>query len=170
MIQTEVRKVDTETGEVFDNRFSKYPLWSADKGYKFRLGCNQSRVFSDVSFPKDLSVSDLGRILLLQRFIQKDTNILVKRTSGGYRNLTTSQVIKAVGLKERQGRSFIRKLIRVGIIGRVDVCMEDKTDYHYLFNPIYFHNSKYLNKYLYQTFKQWLDPYLSKWVRDKLNE
>lgn len=166
----ETKTYDLDTGEVLGDKKTTYTFWDDDKGYRFRLTCNQSRVFTDVDYPRELSVSDLGRIMFLQKYIQKDTNILVKRTASGYKALATREVIMIAGLKERQGKSFVKKLVDCGVLGRVDVNMENKKDYHYLFNPIYFHNSKYLNKYLYQAFKKWLDPYLSKWVKEKFNE
>lgn len=164
------QKINTTTGEVLTSytktAFSRFN----EQGYLFFANKNYSRVFADIDIPDCFTDLEVGRIYRLKRYIQKNSNMLRIRTNSGYRPMNRNDIYKLCNLKERQGKAFISKMIRHGILADVTILCEGiKTKQLYI-NPLYFHNGKRINATLYNIFKLQLDKYLDKWVKEEFKQ
>lgn len=165
----ESRLVDHNTGEIFYEKKQPVSYFNND-GYLMFVKKNHSRVFCDIRIPDEFTDAELGKIYRLQAHIQNKTNMLIKRTEKGYRPLTIDELVSITGLADRRGKDFINKLIEYKIIAKVTIETGNRTGVQYVFNPIYFHNGNRLSVGLYNTFKEEIDPFLAKWVKDAFEE
>jgi len=167
----ESRIVDKETGVV--TGIKEVPVaYYTDQGYLLFANKNYSRIFADIRIPDTIedkdngfNDSELGKIYRLQAYIQKGTNLMIKRTNKGYRALTFEEMVEVTNLSERVGKEFIKKMIDNGLLARITIETGDSVEIQYYFNPLYFHNSKRLSVGLYNLFKTQIDPHLPKWVK-----
>lgn len=162
----QTRDINDKTGEILKEKCSKIELFN-EEGYLFNAQKNYSRVFNDVDYPKALSINDLGRLLLIQKHVQKSTNLFYKKTNRGTRAMSSDEIIKAARLKSRQGHTFFKKMLDNDVIGRVDTTINAVQSTQYYANPLYLHNSKRISYILYSIFKKSLDPHLAAWVKDE---
>lgn len=160
----ETRIIESTTGEIVKCE-TKSITYFTEKGYMVFARNNYSRVFTDIRIPSCFTDSELGKIYRLQACIQQNTNMLVKRTNGIRRPMTYIEIAKETGLSDRLGKEFLKKLLDSAIIGTIEKTTGGITRLAYYFNPLYFHNSKWLTFELYDLFKKQLDPYLPVWVK-----
>jgi hypothetical protein len=168
----ETKIVDKNTGEIISSE-TKSVTYFTEKGYMVFARKNYSRVFTDIRIPDDFTDAELGKIYRLQACIQQNTNMLVKRTNGIRRPMTYAEIAKQTGLSDRLGKEFVKKLLDYAIIGTIEKTTGGTTRLAYYFNPLYFHNSKWLTFELYDLFKKQLDPHLPVWVKreyDQINQ
>lgn len=167
----DIKYVDTDTGEIYANKQQHVGMqFDEEKGYLFWNRKASNKIFHDVDFPQSLNMKDIGRLTLLSKHIWQDTNLLAYRGNGGIKPHNIKTMANIIQLKERQTKSFIGRLITLGILARVEVETESKKINHYYINPIYYCSSKRINLNLYLIFKDSLDRTIPDWVKKKFSE
>jgi hypothetical protein len=170
-MRKETRLIDTQTGEIVNNKV-EYISCSFDeqKGYLFWARKSFSKSFQDVEYPPEMSFKERGQMATLAKRIWSTTNMLGYRGRGGVRPFSIEQIGMIVGLKPYQAAKFVRKMIRVGMIAQVDVRLEKGRETQYYVNPIYFFSSNRIPLNLYLIFRKQLDAVLPAWVKQKFAE
>jgi len=138
-----------------------------EKGYLFWARKGFAKSFADVDFPKAMTMKERGQMATLAKKMWSNTNMLGYRGNGGVKPYNDEQIGTIVGLKAYQGKAFVRKMIRVGMIAKVTVTTEGERVIQYYINPIYFFGSNRIPLNLYLIFKNQLDKVLPAWVLEK---
>lgn len=170
MIKKETTYTDEETGQIY-REYNRYiPEKFNDKGYLFKTKVRFVREFCDQDYPAEMSVNDIGRFDLLCKKIYKDTNMLVEYTRAGIVPAGIKDISNTIQLAERQSRTYIHKLISLGLINKVNIKSERGIEIQYYVNPLYRHNGARLNLNLYLIFREQLDHVLPPWVKKQFAE
>jgi len=138
-----------------------------EKGYLFWARKNFAKSFVDVDFPKAMTMKERGQMATLAKKMWSTTNMLGYRGNGGIKSYDDEQIGYIIGLKSYQAKSFMRKMIKVGMIAKVTVMTEGERVTQYYINPIYFFGSNRIPLNLYLIFKTQLDKVLPSWVLEK---
>lgn len=162
--------IDPMSGDVLRQTTKSVGSQFDANGYLFWNRKNNSRIFHDMPLPYDLTDSELGKITKLAHCLDPSSNMLVKRTNQGIRGMSADDVGKKLGLKERQQRTFLNKMIRLGVMAKARIITEGNRYIYYYMNPMYYHSSSRISVGLYLIFKEQLDKVLQPWVIGKFME
>ncbi len=164
----ETRYKDETTGEVRGGKVRHIAAaFDEEKGYLFWARKSAAKSYMDVPYPKEMSHSEIGKLAILAKHIWSNTNMLGYRGNGGVRPYTAEQIGKLVGLKKYQGGAFLRKMIRLGVMARVEIKSEGRQEIQYYINPIYFFSSNRIPLNLYLIFRDQLNKVLPGWVKER---
>ena len=163
-VKQRITTFNEETGQVYNSiEKGMYNPFDPERGYNFKYKSLSIKSYLDIPLPKDFTDSEIGKIFRLSRKIYATSNMLGKRSNSYIHPLSQADIIKIFGLKERQGRALLKKIIDLKVIKRI----EDKGSFQYYFNPIYFFSGTYINLNLYLTFQDELNKHLPKDVITK---
>jgi len=160
--------INTDTG-VIEKENMQYigAAFHDEKGYLFWARKNFAKSFIDVDFPKAMTMKEIGQMATLSKKMWSTTNMLGYRGNGGIKSYSDEQIGNIVGLKPYQAKTFMRKMITVGMIAKVIVMTGGEKVTQYYINPIYFFGSNRIPLNLYLIFKNQLDKVLPGWVLEK---
>jgi hypothetical protein len=96
--------------------------------------------------------------------------MLGKRVNTFIRPFSQGDIIRVLGLKDRQGRALVKKIIENKVIKKYENTEQGKTSVQFYFNPIYFFSGTYLNLNLFILFQDELNKHLPPWVVVKFLE
>lgn len=168
----ETRIFNEKTGEVLQKNVRPFaPVFDNEAGYLFWPRKSFAKTFLDIDFPREMSVKEIGQMTLLAKKMCPKTNLLGYRGNGGTRPYSIDKIGAAIGLKTSQSYSFIRKMIRLGLIAEARIkAGEGKPEVQYYINPLYFFSGNRINLNLYLLFHKQLDHFLPGWVKYKFLE
>lgn len=167
-IKQKVTTFDDSTGLILgEKERGMYNPFDPEKGYNFKYKSLSIKSYLDIPLPDKFTDSELGKIFRLSRSIYADSNMLGKRTNSYIKPLSQDEIIEIFGLKDRQGRSLLKKMIENKVIKKIEFTEQGKRYVHFYFNPIYFFSGKYINLNLYLIFQNELNHHLPKWVIEK---
>ena len=170
-IRQKVTTFDNKTGFIMDERErGLYNPFDPEKGYNFKYKSFSIKSYLDIPLPNVFSDSELGKLFRLSRHIYANSNMLGKRVNTFVKSFTQEDIIKILGLKDRQGRALLRKIIDHNVIRKLEYAEQGKHFVQFYFNPIYFFSGTYLNLNLYLIFQDELRKYLAPWVITKFLE
>jgi hypothetical protein len=165
-LKKETRYIDDQTGEVLSSKVMHIAAaFDEEKGYLFWARKNFSKSFMDVDFPLQMTMKERGQMATLAKKIWSSTNMLGYRGNGGVRPYSVEQIGKVIEVKPYQAAAFVRKMIRLGIMARVNVKVGDRQETQYYINPVYFFSSNRIPLNLYLLFRKELDKVLPEWVK-----
>lgn len=156
------RYVNTETGEYYDKR-QYVDLQFNEDGYLFWNRKGNIKTFIDCPLPKQFTWTEKGRTEELKHYILKDNQFLVYRSGNTIKPIGIKEMMKILGMTERQCKAFIKKLKAYNIIKEVKF---DELTY-FAFNPLYGFKGKRLCLNVYLFFQEELKQILPKWVVEK---
>ncbi|MCC5465556.1 hypothetical protein [Pelosinus baikalensis] len=160
--------IDNKTGQVMaDNVRHISSAFDDDKGYLFWARKSFAKSFIDVPYPKEMSKMDIANISILSKHMWSNTNMLGYRGSGGAKPYDVVMIAKAIELKQRQTYSFLKKMIDLGLMAKVDIKTDNGIETQYYINPIYFFSGNRIPLSLYLIFRKQLDGVLPGWVRER---
>jgi len=163
--------IDDKTGEIYKSNDKYVDMqFDEEKGYLFWNRKKHNKTFHDVKFPKEINWNEKGRLLELSQHVWSNTNLLAYRGNGGIKPYDEKQISKVIGLKERQTKAFIKKMIKNRIIAKTKIETGNRIEIHYYMNPIYFFSGNRIPLNLYLIFRNELDAILPEWVKEKYNE
>ncbi len=166
MIIEELRHIDPTTGEIIGSSTRHIAAaFDEERGYLFWARKSFAKSFLDVPFPPELSHAEIGKLAVLAKHIWSNTNMLGYRGNGGIKPCNIAQIGQYIGLREYQARVFVRKMIRLGVMARVEVKTEGHFETQFYINPIYFCSSNRIPLNLYLIFRSQLDKVLPEWVK-----
>jgi len=168
-IKQKITTFREENGEILGTKIrNMYNPFDPVKGYNFKYKSRSIKNYLDIDLPKEFSDSELGKILRLSRLIYGNSNMLGRRVGNYIKEYTQSDIIKVFGLKDRQGRSLLKKMLDNKIIKpQVDPTEQNKKHVLYFFNPIYFFSGTYLNLNLFLLFQDELNAHLPPAIIEK---
>ncbi len=167
----ETRLINTQTGEVLGKNVHPIaPVFDEEKGYLFWPRKSFAKSFLDIDFPKELSFKEIGQLTTLAKKMCPKTNMLGYRGNGGTRPYNIDKIGAVIGLKSSQSYSFVRKMIRLGVIAEVKIKTGETIETQYYINPIYFFSGNRISLNLYLIFHRQLDRHLPEWVKMKYAE
>lgn len=171
MLQKETRIVNKNTGEVLGKNVHPIaPVFDDEKGYLFWPRKSFAKSFLDIDFPKDMSFKEIGQMTTLAKKMCPKTNMLGYRGNGGARPYNADKIGAVIGLKSSQSYSFVRKMIRSGLMAEVKIKSEDSVETQYYINPIYFFSGNRISLNLYLIFRRQLDVHIPGWVIHRFSE
>jgi hypothetical protein len=164
--QTQI--VDENTGEVCSTKVQHIAAaFQEEKGYLFWARKNFAKSFQDVPYPENMSILEIGQMAVLAKHIWSTTNMLGYRGNGGVKPYDAGGIAKILGVGLRRAQQFISKMIRSGMMARVEIKTESGTEVQYYINPVYFFSSNRIPLNLYLIFRRELDKVLPEWVKDE---
>lgn len=170
-VRQKITTFDNKTGFILDEKErGLYNPFDPDKGYNFKYKSIAIKTYLDIPLPDVFSDSDLGKLLRLSKLIYANSNMLGRRVNTYIKPLTQDAIINVLGLKDRQGRAFIKKVIDNNVIRKLEFTEQGKTFAQFYFNPIYFFSGTYLNLNLFLLFQDELNKHLPPWVIAKFLE
>ena len=170
-IQQSKKLINLSTGEILDEKTVTFPAYfDEEKGYLFWVRKNHARSFHGIPYPKEMSDSDIGKLARLAKHIWSNTNMLAYRGNGGIRPLDIDGIAEVLDLKPRRVRSYIKKMVTLGVMAKSRTKVGDVVEDFFYINPIYFCSSKRIPLHLYLIFKKQLDEVLPTWVIQRFNE
>ena len=164
--QYETRYIDETTGEITTQKSNRIIYIDGERGYLFFLNRNKVISFEGFDLPSDLSNLEAGMMYRLAKRTHHTSNLISYRSNGQTKPATIKSICKYLGLPERRGRLFLNKMIKLRIIGRINVKIGTETTIQYYINPIYFMNGKWLSANLYFLFQKDLDDFLPQYAKD----
>jgi len=171
VLEKQTRIVNIETGEVLKKNVHPIaPVFDEEKGYLFWPRKSFAKSFIDIDFPAEMSFKEIGQMTTLAKTMCPKTNMLGYRGNGGARPYNIDKIGAVIGLKPSQSYSFVRKMIRLGIMAEVKIKTGGKVEVQYYVNPIYFFSGNRINLNLYLIFHRQLDAHLPGWVKQKYKE
>lgn len=160
--------IDDQTGEIVSGKDKAFaPAFDEEKGYLFWARKSFSKSYHEVDFPDEMNDLEIGRMARLAKKIFSNTNMLGYRGNGGIKPYDICMIATILKLKPRQARSYIDKMIRLGIMAKVVVETENRKEVQFYVNPIYFFSSNRIPLGLYLLFRHQLDEVLPTWVKQK---
>lgn len=156
------RYVNTETGEMYDKR-QYIDLQFNEDGYLFWNRKSNVKTFIEYPLPKDFTWTEKGRISELKHYILKENQFLVFRSGNSIKPIGAKEIMRILGMSERQCKALIKKMKKFNIIKEVRF---DNLTY-LAFNPLYGFKGKRLNLNVYLFFQDELKEVLPKWVVEK---
>lgn len=160
--------IDDASGEICSTQVQHIAAaWREDQGYLFWARKSYSKSFQDVPYPPGMSTLEIGQMAVLAKKIWSNTNMLGYRGNGGVRPYDTDDIARILAVGMRRAQQFVRKMIRLGMLARVEIRTEDRQETQYYVNPIYFFSSNRIPLGLYLIFRAELDRVMPAWVRDE---
>lgn len=164
-------RFDETTGQIYHSSERKISAaFDEEKGYLFWARKNFSKQFQGINFPKEMTMQEIGQMTVLAKKIWSNTNMLGYRGNGGIKPMNISHIAKTICLKDRQTRNFLNKMIKLGVIARVDIETDDRKETQFYINPLYFFSSSRLPLNLYLIFRESLDQHLPEWVIERFGK
>ena len=111
-------------GEVLNEQNLQFTDSMNGKGYRIPSHKKGARCFTDIQFPKDMTDSDIGKMVRLSKYLVKDNAIGDK--NGLYKIDKIGKIISSSG---RRLKYFLDKMITLKVISHADA---------YYINPMYF--------------------------------
>jgi hypothetical protein len=154
--------IDDRTGLIVSEYTSDFPDALNDEGYRFPSHKLGARMFAGVEFPKLMSDAEIGKMArLARRYMIAATNMLGYRDGREIKAYTGVEIAELSGYRDRQGRRFISKMVRLHVIQRINT----NSGAQFYINPAYFMaNGKRLSLDLFLLFRSELTPLLPSWV------
>lgn len=162
-----VKNVDTKTGLIVSEKQKVIEDTLTDEGYKVPPHKMGAKLFADVLFPDQMTDSEIGKVARLAKLMIASTNMLGYRTRSGILPYTERELIDVVGLSEKRGREFIRKMIDLGVMQLNKRIVGEVESEEYYINPAYFFAGRRISLNLYLLFREHLDAVLPGWVRSE---
>ena len=154
--------INRDTGEYFDKR-QYVDLQFNNDGYLFWNRKGNVKTFIEYPLPNEFTWAEKGRIDELKHYILKDNQFLVYRSGNAIKPIGTKEMIKILGMSERQCKLLIKKMKTFNIIKEVKF-----NEYIYFaFNPLYGFKERRLSLNVYLFFQDELKQVLPKWVVEK---
>lgn len=132
------------------------------EGYRVPYHKLGARLFSEVAFPKEMTVADIGRMTILSKMMIPQSNMLGYRSGKKILPYIDEDIAIAVGLATRPCKTFIRKMIKLHVLHRAKTTVGDSV---YIVNPAYFMScGQRLTVDMFVIFQKDLAPLLPDWV------
>jgi hypothetical protein len=149
-------------GEIVSQKSQSYRSKMSKEGYRFNSTKAGVTVYSDVPYPSDMTRLETGAMTWIARNnLVGDSGMIGYRSHGKIVAYTSSEIARLGGYAERQGRSFIKKMLRLGILQRLDT----REGVQFYANPVYFKaNGKLVPLNLFLLFQKDLERVLEPWV------
>ena len=164
MYQKNVRITNEYGEDISEKTFTYKGRFDNTEGYAFWSGKNFVKCFSDVEYPKELTDSEIGKLARLSKKIYGKTNMLGYRGNNNKSKPYTDENISVIlGLQLRQGRKFLNKMIKLGIMTK----FISKESIEYYFSPVYFFSANRIDMDMYSKCKETLDDVLLDWVKER---
>lgn len=160
-----VKNVSEQTGEIYSDKRTIIEDVLTDEGYKVPPHKLGAKLFADVSFPEEMTDSEIGKMARLSKLMVATTNMLGYRTGRGIKPYSEKQLIDIIGLSTKRGREFVDKMINLGVMQKNIRIVGDVESEEYYINPAYFFAGKRISLSLYLLFREHLDEILPDWVR-----
>jgi hypothetical protein len=161
----EKRNIDKETGEVLSTIQTEIPDAMNDEGYRVPTNKKGSKIFTDVSFPANVTDSEIGKMTRLSKLMIGSTNMLGYRVRGAIKPYTDSEIADIAGISGWRGKAFVEKMVKEKLIGRFDMIIGNQKRTQYYINPVYFFAGKRIGLDLYLMFQEELNQILPDWVQ-----
>lgn len=159
-----VKRIDEKTGEVINERQRHIEETLNEEGYKVPTHKLGAKIFADVTFPAEMTDSEIGKMARLAKLMIAEANMLGYRTGRGILPYTEKHIIELIGLSQKRGREFIEKMKRLGVIQWTQRKYGEVERTEYYINPAYFFAGRRININLYLLFREHLDQILPAWV------
>lgn len=170
-VRQKITTFDNKTGLVLSEKErGLYNPFDPEKGYNYKYKSFCIKSYLDTPLPDVFSDSEIGKIFRLSRHIYANSNMIGKRVGSHVRAFTQEEIIRTFGLKDRQGRSLLKKAIDQKVIRKIEITEQGKRFVQFYFNPMYFFSGTYLNLNLFLIFQDELSKHLPPWVITKFLE
>lgn len=156
------RYINRETGDFYDKR-QYVDLQFNEEGYLFWNRKGNVKTFIEYTLPDKFSWSERGRIDELKHYILKDNQFLVHRSGNTIKPIGIKEMMKILGMTERQCKSLIKKMKAFNIIKEVKI----DTLIYFVYNPLYGFKGKRLCLNVYLFFQEELKQVIPKWAVEK---
>ena len=163
--------VDPKTGEVIFTKVQSLDfMFPDDKGYRMFNQKHTVRMFPDIDFPEGLTDRDELYLYRLARKIIGDSCMIGYRSGGSIKPAQDTHIQSVTGLGDERFRKWISKMMRLGMIARLTIEIEDQQHTQYYMSPLYFFSGKFVSLNLYLLFQEQLDQHLPEWAKAKYRE
>lgn len=167
MLEKETRLINRDTGEVLKSSTHPIaPMFDEEKGYLFWPRKSFMKSYLDVDFPKEMSFKEIGQMTALAKKMCPKTNMLGYRGNGGTRPYNVDKIGAVIGLKPSQSYSFVRKMIRLGIMAEVKIKTGGKVEVQYYVNPMHYFSGTRIPLNLYLLFHKQLDQHIPGYAQE----
>jgi hypothetical protein len=146
------------------------PTFDEEKGYLFWPRKSFAKSFHGVDFPDEMNDLEIGRMARLAKRIWSNTNMLGYRGNGGIKPHTIDSLAEILKMKPRQTYRFIEKMIRLGVLARVEIKTDKQKEVQLYVNPVYFCSTNRIPLNLYLLFRKQLDKEFPDWVKEKYRQ
>lgn len=160
-----VKNINHDTGEIYSDKRTLIEDVLTDDGYKVPSHKLGAKLFADVSYPEDMTDSEIGKMARLAKLMVATANMLGYRTGRGIKPYSETQLIDILKMSRFRGREFIAKMISLGVMQKNTRIVGDVESEEYYINPAYFFAGRRISLNLYLLFREQLDPILPEWVR-----
>ena len=160
-----VKNINEKTGEIISEKQKYFEDTLTEEGYKVPSHKLGAKIFSDVSFPIEMTDSEIGKMARLSKLMIATSNMLGYRSKAGIRPYTAGKLINILNLSYKRGKAFLEKMVRLGVmqINRRKYYNIEMQEYY--INPAYFFAGRRIDLNLYLLFREHLDQILPEWVR-----
>jgi hypothetical protein len=160
---------DRVKGEnVFESTKGFYPpRFDEERGYLFWNRKTFAKQFSDVDFPKDMTMLDRGRLATLAKRIWGNSNVLVSKKNGQKQPIDVAEIADTIGLSMRYTEEWLQRMNMMDVIVFNDVIRRGNKERFYYVNPLYFFSSNRMPLALYLMFRDVIDAQLPYEVKTK---
>ena len=170
-VKQKITTFNNDTGQIYNvKERAMYNPFDPERGYNFKYKSLSIKSYLDIPLPDVFSDSEIGKIFRLSRHIYGNTNMLGKRTNSYIHPYTQEDILKVLGLKDRQGRGLLKKIVENRVMRKYECIEQGNTLIQYYFNPMYFFSGTYINANLYLLFQDDLVKHLSNDVINKYLE
>jgi hypothetical protein len=170
-ILKKVSRMDTETGNVFDESRQIYNVYDKEKGYLFRANAYYVKSFNGIRLSDTIkNKADLANAHILSENIYKDSNMIAYTRNRFVYPADVPQIAAMIDVCERRTKEFLVRMQQLGVVKKFVGNTENRTEVQYYMNPLYYMSNKRLQPFMYMLFREQLNPYLNKSAREWLNE
>lgn len=162
---------DKTTGEIRKETRYRFPsAFDDENGYLFWAKEGGAKSFYNVKYPREMTVKEIGYMSMLSKEMWGNTNMLGYRGHGGIIPYEEEEIGGLIGLKSSQTKSFIRKMMKLGMMAKVVILTEGEKHIQFYISPVYFFSSKRVSLNLYLIFREQLDSVIPEWAKARFAE
>jgi hypothetical protein len=156
--------INESTGEIVGEKSEHFTDSMNDEGYRFPSHKAGIRLFKGMPFPDEMTDAEIGKMLRLSMVVIGKTNMLGYRQGQTIEAYTSAEIVELAKLRNRQGKTFLNKMLRLRIMQRVTT----NTGPQYYINPAYLQPPGHrLSLDLFLLFRDELTGLLPQWAIDE---
>lgn len=140
-----------------------------EKGYALMKNAYKVYRFKNVSIPKELSDSDVGKFFRLEDYLYKDNSLRIKRNNRQV-PINRNDLAKIWKVSDKQVRNIVNNLKDYGLLCEATFETMKQTVKVFYVNPLYMMVGLRVNKSLYDLFKDQLANYIPQWAVNEMIE
>lgn len=114
---------------------------------------------------------EIANISILGRYLVGNSSMIGYRgNKNTIKAMLPGKMAEVLEVSHRSVYRFIKRMMDLGMMAKVEIEVENKIHTQYYLNPLYFNDGRHIPLSCYLIFQEQIDRYIPKWAQDKYAE